>query len=406
MKTLLASRHAIAVAERIRKFAMTKRILLASQYAFYPFHWEPFRLICEANNLEPSVITTVPPDLPSVHRQLGWVDVEDARLESFAPDIRVQPALGRKQRREWMNAQLEEIQPDAIWIQEEPTAPMVSTILRHYRNDSRPRIGVAVCENMFPKPAVWKRWKRERIWGRIDGLLATAWASVDSIRGAGMPDDVPAQSLVAGAQSPPEKISPIEFPFQRTSEDFVVGFAGRIEQQKGWQVLIEAIRSLPHHFKIAMAGGGDQVESLHACLRESNLSDRSAFCGLMPKADLWRFYRSVDCLAVPSLSTPKWKEQFGGVLADAMAMGLPLIGSNSGSIPEVIGPAGLIVPEGDSKLLADAILSLHAAPGIAQRFSHEGKKRFAQEFSIHAYAKKIAEFFGLTVQLNLDVAAA
>ena len=50
---------------------------------------------------------------------------------------------------------------------------------------------------------------------------------------------------------------------------------------------------------------------------------------------------------LPSLTRPNWKEQFGRVLIEAMASGVPVIGSDSGAIPDVIGQAGLIFPEGD-----------------------------------------------------------
>ena len=58
-----------------------------------------------------------------------------------------------------------------------------------------------------------------------------------------------------------------------------------------------------------------------------------------------RFWQGIDLLALPSLTTPRWAEQFGRVLVEAMARGVPVVGSSSGAIPEVIGDAGLIVPK-------------------------------------------------------------
>ena len=365
-----------------------KRLLLASQYAFYPLHWEPFGVLCAKYDVVGSVIAPPPPDIPSVHRQLGWVDLEDARKASFAPDIRVQCRGGRRQQRRWLASQLKELQPDAIWIQEEPTSALATDILHFYRHDPRPQIGVAVCENKFQRSRFWKQHRRVQSWSRIDCLLATATTSVESIRRAGMPEHVPSQTLIASAHAAPDAVIPLSY--EKSTEDFVVGFAGRICAEKGWEVLLDAIRQLPGNFKVVLAGDGPQADNLRTRLEESGLLKRATYFGLLSKSDLWKFYALLDCLVVPSLTTPQWAEQFGGVLADAMAMGVPIIGSDSGAIPEVVGPTGLIVPEGDDTALAGAIKCLGSDPAIISQLSSEGKKRFSEEFSILSYAKKIA----------------
>ena len=83
-----------------------------------------------------------------------------------------------------------------------------------------------------------------------------------------------------------------------------------------------------------------------------------AFPGRPSKKELLATYPKFDVLVLPSLTTPDSVEQFGAVLAEAMAWGVPVIGSNSGGIPETIGQAGIIVPEGDVPALARALASL------------------------------------------------
>ena len=73
---------------------------------------------------------------------------------------------------------------------------------------------------------------------------------------------------------------------------------------------------------------------------------------MLPKDELWSFYAALDCLAVPSLTTPRWKEQSASTLVDGLAMGLPIVASDSGGIPDIMGSAGLLVPEGDADALA------------------------------------------------------
>jgi glycosyltransferase involved in cell wall biosynthesis len=78
-----------------------------------------------------------------------------------------------------------------------------------------------------------------------------------------------------------------------------------------------------------------------------------------------------------------------------MAMGLPLVGSDSGAIPEVVGPAGLIVPEDKPNALASAILRLWKDPEMRRRLGKAGQQRFWAEFAIPAYAGKIARVLRL-----------
>jgi glycosyltransferase involved in cell wall biosynthesis len=110
----------------------------------------------------------------------------------------------------------------------------------------------------------------------------------------------------------------------------------------------------------------------------------------LPKEELWRLYAASDCLVLPSLTTPTWKEQFGGVLADAMAVGLPIVGSDSGAIPQVVGDAGIIFPEGDATALAWALSVVATDRTLNTRLRSAGSHRFVTRFSIEAYADNLA----------------
>src|SRR4029077_9932106 len=113
---------------------------------------------------------------------------------------------------------------------------------------------------------------------------------------------------------------------------------------------VEALEALPGEFKLAVAGDGPDRDAL----REA-LPGRVHYAGLLPKAELWSFYAALDCLAVPSLTRPRWKEQLGGTLLDGLAMGVPVVASASGGLPDAIGEAGVLVPEGDAFALAEAL---------------------------------------------------
>jgi glycosyltransferase involved in cell wall biosynthesis len=89
----------------------------------------------------------------------------------------------------------------------------------------------------------------------------------------------------------------------------------------------------------------------------------------------------LDVLALPSRTTPRWKEQFGRVLIEAMSCGIPPVGSDSGEIPNVVGDAGLIFPEGNVNALADRLRTLSVNPDVAARLGEMGRERVIRNYT-------------------------
>jgi glycosyltransferase involved in cell wall biosynthesis len=354
------------------------KLVLYSKLAFYPIHWLALEEIAERYQVDAIVLAAPSPELPSVHAAHGTAEPGAGRI-----DVRRMPAGSRRERVVWLARQLREIRPDTVWVQEEPIDPFLLEILALYRFAARPRIVVSVCENIFPWPGAAARAARRALWPRLDELIAVAQPSIDGIRAAGMPASVPAVSLVAGGLGPPEHVEPLALPFPDGA--FVVGFSGRIVEEKGRRVLAEALGSLPDDYVLAVAGDRPDVGALTAAL-----PGRVHSVGLLPKDELWSFYAALDCLAVPSLTTARWKEQLGGTLLDGLAMGVPVVASDSGGLPDAMGDAGLLVPEGDANALAEAIRRLRDDSGLRARLAETGRERFDREFAIPAYADKIA----------------
>ena len=94
-----------------------------------------------------------------------------------------------------------------------------------------------------------------------------------------------------------------------------------------------------------------------------------------------------------SRTRPNWKEQFGRVLVEAMASGVVAVGSDSGEIPHVIGPAGLTFPEGDAAALADALRRLQADPALRAEFEMPNP-RFGEHVPVDEVAGALDAAFG------------
>jgi glycosyltransferase involved in cell wall biosynthesis len=145
-------------------------------------------------------------------------------------------------------------------------------------------------------------------------------------------------------------------------EDFVYGYVGRLVPEKGLSDAVAALALLPENARLVFIGEGTMQEALKAQARELNVASRVVFAGSKPLTELPGVMNAMDVLILPSRTTPSWKEQFGRVLIEAGACGIPVVGSNSGAIPEVIADGGLVFPEGDAAALAGCLRRLSEDP--------------------------------------------
>ncbi|GGN09251.1 hypothetical protein GCM10009721_41400 [Terrabacter tumescens] len=156
----------------------------------------------------------------------------------------------------------------------------------------------------------------------------------------------------------------------------VVGFAGRFDAAKGVDVLLRAA-ALEPGLRVRLAGDGPERAALAATADALGIADRVEMVGALAPEDLPDFYRSLDVLAVPSLTTSSWVEQFGRVAIEAMACGTPVVVSDSGALPAVVGAAALVVPEGDAIELAKALSDVVHDTEVAARLREAGLARAA-----------------------------
>lgn len=160
------------------------------------------------------------------------------------------------------------------------------------------------------------------------------------------------------------------------SSTVVVGFAGRLDAAKGVDVLLRAL-ALDESLRARVCGDGPERAGLEALAQTLGVSDRVEILGAVEPERLPAFYRSLDVLAVPSLTTTSWVEQFGRVALEGMACGIPVVVSDSGALPEVVGEAALVVPEGQPADLAKALAEAGRDTDLAERLRSAGLARAA-----------------------------
>jgi glycosyltransferase involved in cell wall biosynthesis len=177
------------------------------------------------------------------------------------------------------------------------------------------------------------------------------------------------------------------------SSTFVVGYAGRFVEEKGIAVLLMALHDLDGDWRLELLGSGPDQTRLAELAQRLQIADRVRFLPWRPSAQTVDYYRSLDTLVLPSRSRSNWKEQFGRVLVDAMACGVPVIGSTCGEIPHVIGDAGLIFPEGDAAALRDRLRALQADVTLRHDLAQRGRQRVLDHFTQEQIARQTVEVY-------------
>lgn len=171
----------------------------------------------------------------------------------------------------------------------------------------------------------------------------------------------------------------------------VVAFLGRLVEEKGVQVLLRAFHGLAAPARLLIVGAGPYEEQLRALAAQ--LGVPAEFRPAVPSTRMPALLAEVDVVALPSLTRRNWKEQFGRVLVEAMASGIPVVGSSCGEIPNVIGDAGLVVPEGDPAALAAALERLVTDPCLRARLAARGRERVLCHFTQRQVAEETVAIY-------------
>lgn len=176
-------------------------------------------------------------------------------------------------------------------------------------------------------------------------------------------------------------------------DTFVVGFVGRLCQEKGVDTLVRAISLLPDCCSLVLVGDGPERARLKAMVQSVGVGERVRWVPWVSSDEVSEYLNAFDVLVLPSRTWWNWKEQFGRVLVEAMACETCVIGSDSGEIPNVIGDAGLIFHEGDETGLAQRIRRLWGDPCSREVMGRRGRERVLGHFTHAKVARDTLAFY-------------
>ncbi len=169
----------------------------------------------------------------------------------------------------------------------------------------------------------------------------------------------------------------------------VVGYVGKLSHKKGIDVLIRAVAKLPDPPRLIILGDGDERERLERLARESGIADTTHFVPGVPHEQVPQYLNALDVMVLPTVRSTTCNETFGRVLVEAMACGIPVIGTACGSMGLVLGDAGLIVPDGDVEALSSQLGEILSNSGLMDELSRRGRRRAHDLYTWPRFAELI-----------------
>lgn len=248
-----------------------------------------------------------------------------------------------------------EFEPDCIYLYHEPYAVATFQMLRAARAVTSVPIGVRSAQNIMKTyPLPFRHWER-LVYRDSDFAVVVSERVAEVMRSKGyakpisvIPMPVDLSTFFPGTE--PATESPLR-----------VGFVGRLVAEKGVDVALKALASLPTGSAcLTVIGDGPQQSELRALATSLGVADRVTWRGAVDRATTADAYRHLDVLLVPSRATTRWREQFGRVVIEAAATGVPVIVTHSGELPHLVEDlgAGWVVEEDDVATMAEILCRL------------------------------------------------
>jgi len=288
------------------------------------------------------------------------------------------------------------VRPDIFHIDEEPYNHVTLQAMALGRS-VRARCLFFTWQNIF-HPQPWNLVERYNL-SHADAAIAGNSEAADVLRRKGFAQPIaiiPQFGVDPAVYRPIEKVRQRRqdlLPFAVSGRTFVIGYVGRLVEQKGLLTLLHAVASLEGEWQLLLIGNGELRPDIERLAARLDCSSRLHIIDAVPSHHIPDWLNVIDCLVLPSLTRRNWKEQFGRVLIEAMACQVPVVGSDSGEIPNVIADTGLIAQEGNVEQLRQHIARLMTDRELARRLGEMGRQRVLAYYTQARVAEATCHFY-------------
>lgn len=243
----------------------------------------------------------------------------------------------------------------------------------------------------YAKRAGKLQFLHEKIFKRADAVQAISnfladWATKMGFKGK--PEVIPNGVDIAKFTQRifADKRTELRRGFGFTESDVVLVTASRLSLKNGIDDLIRALSHLPQNFKALIAGDGEDKDKLHVLAEQKGLKERVVFLGSRSHDELPAILQSADIFVRASLS-----EGLGNSFLEAMAAGLPIIGTPVGGIPDFLidGQTGVFCKPRDPESIAAAAKRIREEPGLKEGLVRQGEALVKEKYGWDGIARRI-----------------
>ena len=285
--------------------------------------------------------------------------------------------------------------PDIIQVEQEVFSLSALEIALWARLTGTPLV-LFCWENMERRLSNLRQWSRQFVLRTAKLIIAGNQEGADLLRQWGYKGQIevmPQMGVDTNLFAPS--------PHKSKNNEFLIGYVGRLSSQKGIDVLLAAIRQLRdrgHHCRVILCGTGPDESALRQEAQKQKVADLVTWRGGMRHDEVPTEMSKFDVLVLPSRTVPEWKEQFGHVLIEAMAMGVPVIGSSCGEIPNVVARPDLVFPEGDAEKLAAILERMICDTAWREEVAQYSINRVCQHYTHERIAERSLDLWRKLLQ--------
>jgi glycosyltransferase involved in cell wall biosynthesis len=303
--------------------------------------------------------------------------------------------------KDWLLKLLRSEQPDAIYMHHEPYGLATFQVFLANSLSVRCPIGFYAAQNIgksYPLPI---RLMESAILKRASFCFPVTEGALSILRAKGYKGvaEVLPLAIDRNVYRPmPEWALKKRAELELGASDFVVGYLGRLVEEKGIGTLLRALENIKEKkWHCVLAGSGPYEKSLRSLAAELGIQDKVLFVGYVPHQEAPGWLSLFDVLMLPSETRSHWKEQFGRVITEANACGTPVIGSDSGEIPNVIRNigGGLVFPEGNVDAMVVAIVRIMNDPRYREQLAQVGAASVREKYDQAHLAARFASVIGM-----------
>jgi len=290
---------------------------------------------------------------------------------------------------------LNTFQPDIIYLYEEPNS--IVTIqwlfIKHVLNVKSKLVIWTACNTKrnYKEMFRWfdiRRWLFDlniRVSEKLsDGIIAISQDAADVLLWKGWEKTI--------YISPTHFIDPNKFNIASKKQNALkIGLIGRLQYQKGFDLVINALGDIDKSFSLEIYGEGEELESLQLLAKDKGIKGNCNWHGNVLYKKIPEIISELDILIVPSREVGHLKEQFGRVVIEAMCSGVNVIVSDSGYLPKIVGGLGGVFKQGDVKSLTEQIV-FYSSESIRVDPKKLREQTIAS-FSAEATAKRLQTIF-------------